>query len=210
VLLVREGNPKNIQGWADLANDGVGVITPNPKTSGGARWNFLAAWGSVALNGGTEDEAKELLGQIFENVLVLDSGARASTQTFVERGIGDVLIAWENEALLTLRESGDFEIVYPSQSILAEPAVAVVDANVDRHETREVATEFLNYLYSDEAQELIAENFYRPGNPEILANYADQYPEFERLFTIGDFGGWASVQEEFFADGAIFDQIYTP
>lgn len=210
VLLVRKGNPKGIKQWSDLGKDGVGVITPNPKTSGGARWNFLAAWGSVTLNGGSETEAKDLLGKIFKNVKVLDSGARASTQTFVERGIGDVLIAWENEALLTLRESKDFEIVYPTQSILAEPAVAIVDKNVDKHGTREVATEFLNYLYSEPSQELIAKNFYRPSNPTVLAKYKTQYPDFQRLFTIRDFEGWDAVQKKYFADGAIFDQIYKP
>ncbi len=210
VLLVRKGNPKGIKEWADLGKDGVGVITPNPKTSGGARWNFLAAWGSVTLNGGTEEQAKALLGRIYKNVKVLDSGARGSTQTFVDRGIGDVLIAWENEALLTLRDSKDFEIVYPKQSILAEPAVAVVDKNVDRKKTREVATEFLEYLYSEPAQELIAKNFYRPSNPAVLAKYQAQFPKFERQFTIRDFGGWSAVATKFFAEGAIFDQIYKP
>lgn len=210
VLLVRKGNPKGVKDWSDLAKDGVGVITPNPKTSGGARWNFLAAWGSVTFNGGSEAQARETLGKIFKNVKVLDSGARGSTQTFVDRGIGDVLISWENEALLTLRDSKDFEIVYPKQSILAEPSVAIVDKNVDKKGTRDVATEFLNYLYSDAAQELIAKNYYRPGNPTILARYKTQYPEFQRLFTIRDFDSWDAVQKKFFADGAIFDQIYRP
>ena len=213
VLLVREGNPKGIQDWADLAEDGVSVITPNPKTSGGARWNFLAAWGSVTLNGGSEDEAKELLGKIYANVEVLDSGARGSTQTFVNNGIGDVLIAWENEALLTVNSSdgADFEIVYPSQSILAEPSVAIVDKNVDDKGTREVATEYLQYLYSEEAQEVIAKNYYRPTSPAVLEKYQEQFPAFEKEFiTIRDFGGWAEVAEKFFADGAIFDQIYQP
>jgi sulfate transport system substrate-binding protein len=211
VLLVRKGNPKGIKDWSDLAKSGVGVITPNPKTSGGARWNFLAAWGSVVLNGGSEDQAKTLLGSIYKNVLVLDSGARGSTQTFVDKSIGDVLLAWENEALLTLRDSKDFEIVYPSQSILAEPAVAVVDSIVDKRGTREVATEFLNHLYSDEGQELIAKNFYRPSNEKILAKYKTQYPDFQKkVITIRDFNGWAAVGTKFFAEGAIFDQIYKP
>jgi sulfate transport system substrate-binding protein len=207
VFLVRKGNPKGIADWADLANEGVGVITPNPKTSGGARWNFLAAWGTVALNGGTEDAAKELLQGIYSNVLVLDSGARGSAQTFIEKNIGDVLIAWENEALLATRDSDDYEIVYPKQSILAEPAVAIVDEVVDKRGTREVATEFLNYLYDPASQELIAKNHYRPNDPTVLAKYRDVYPDFERLYNIRDFGGWDAVQEKFFVDGAIFDQI---
>jgi sulfate transport system substrate-binding protein len=209
VFLVRAGNPKGIEDWPDLAKEGVGVITPNPKTSGGARWNFLAAWGTVTENGGSEDEAKDLLSGIFANVLVLDSGARASTQTFVDRGIGDVLLAWENEALLSTRDSEDFEIVYPSQSILAEPAVAVVDSVVDDRETRDVATAFLAHLYDSEIQELIARHYYRPSDVEVLAKYRDTYPEFEKPYiTIRDFGGWAEVQKKFFDDGAIFDQIY--
>jgi sulfate/thiosulfate transport system substrate-binding protein len=210
VLLVRKGNPKGLADWPDLANDGLGVITPNPKTSGGARWNYLAAWGSVVKNGGTEEQAKELLGKIYENVLVLDSGARGSTQTFVERGIGDVLIAWENEALLSIQGSDDFEIVYPRQSILAEPAVAIVDSVVDKRGTREVATEFLNYLYDPSIQEIIAKHYYRPTNQDVLASVAERYPPFEREFiTIRDFDGWAAVQEKFFNDGGIFDEIYS-
>ncbi len=209
VFLVREGNPKGIEDWDDLANEGVGVITPNPKTSGGARWNFLAAWAYVIENDGTEDDAKDLLGRIFENVLVLDSGARGSAQTFIDRNIGDVLIAWENEALLATRDSDAYEIVYPSLSILAEPAVAVVDENVERHGTREVATEFLNYLYDPAIQEVIARNFYRPSDPEVLAQFRDQYPDLE-LVDIAYFDGWAAVQDTFFADGAIFDEIYQP
>jgi sulfate transport system substrate-binding protein len=185
------------------------VITPNPKTSGGARWNFLAAWASVTQNGGSEDQAKSLLAGIYKNVAVLDSGARGSTQTFVDKSIGDVLIAWENEALLTLRDAKDYEIVHPAQSILAEPAVAIVDTVVDKRKTREVATEFLNYLYSDEAQDLIGKNFYRPSNPTIFAKYKDQFPEL-KLATIRDFGGWYAVANKFFNDGAIFDQIYKP
>lgn len=210
VLLVRKGNPKGIKDWGDLARSGVGVITPNPKTSGGARWNFLAAWGSVTLNGGSEDAARQLVGSLYKNTLVLDSGARASTQTFVEKQIGDVLIAWENEALLSVRDSKDFEIIYPKQSILAEPAVAVVDAVVDKKGTREDATEFLNFLYSDDAQDLIARNFYRPSNQTVLAKYKAQFPTFDKLFTIRDFTGWPAVQTKFFDTGAIFDQIYKP
>ncbi|MGD9935830.1 MAG: sulfate ABC transporter substrate-binding protein [Dehalococcoidia bacterium] len=210
VLLVRKGNPKAIKDWTDLGKDGIGVITPNPKTSGGARWNFLAAWGSVTLNGGSEDQAKDLLARIYKNVKVLDSGARGSTQTFVDRGIGDVLIAWENEALLVTKDSDNFEIVYPKQSILAEPSVAVVDKNVDRKKTREVAKAFIEYLYSDEAQDLIARNFYRPSNATVLAKYRTQFPSFEKQFTIRDFGGWSAVATKFFAEGAIFDQIYKP
>lgn len=209
VLLVRKGNPENIRDWADLGRDGVSVITPNPKTSGGARWNFLAAWGSVTQRGGSEDDAKDLLRRIYANVEVLDSGARGSTQTFVEKGIGDVLIAWENEALLTLETSDDFEIVYPARSILAEPAVAVVDSVVDDRGTRDVATAYIEYLYSPEAQEIIAENFYRPSDPSVLAKYAAQYPVFKEPFiTIRDFGGWGAVQAKFFDDGGVFDQIY--
>jgi sulfate transport system substrate-binding protein len=209
VLLVRKGNPKGIKEWTDLAKSGVSVITPNPKTSGGARWNFLAAWASVTQNGGSEEQAKSLLAGIYKNVAVLDSGARGSTQTFVDKGIGDVLIAWENEALLTLRDARDYEIVHPAQSILAEPAVAIVDTVVDKRKTREVATEFLNYLYSDEAQDLIGKNFYRPSNPAIFAKYKEQFPDL-KLATIRDFGGWYAVANKFFNDGAIFDQIYKP
>lgn len=208
VLLVRAGNPKNIQDWDDLARDDVSVITPNPKTSGGARWNFMAIWGFVTENGGSEDDAKELTRAIFGNVEVLDTGARGSTQTFAERGIGDVLIAWENEALLTLRDApGDFEIIVPSISILAEPAVAIVDQNVDDRGTREIATEYLSYLYDPEIQRLAAKHFYRPSNAEVLAEVKDQYPELE-LVQIDDFGGWGEVQQQFFADGGIFDEIY--
>ncbi len=213
VLLVRKGNPENIQDWEDLGRDGVSVITPNPKSSGGARWNFLAAWGSVTLNGGTEAEATDLITRIYANVEVLDSAARGSTQTFVNNGIGDVLIAWENEALLTInsKEGAEFEIVYPKQSILAEPAVAIVDKNVDDKGTREVATAYLQYLYSEEAQEVIAKNYYRPTSPTVLAKYQAQYPPFEKDFiTIRDFDGWSAVAAKFFADGAIFDQIYQP
>ncbi len=209
VFLVRKGNPQNIQEWEDLGRDGVSVITPNPKTSGGARWNFLAAWASVTENGGSEDDAKDLLGRIFANVAVLDSGARGSAQTFIDRQIGDALIAWENEALLATRDSDDYEIVYPSISILAEPAVAVVDANVDRHNTRAVAEEFLNYLYDPEIQDVIAKHFYRPSNEDVISQYRDRYPDIA-LVDIGYFENWAAVQSKFFDDGQIFDEIYTP
>jgi len=209
VFVVRKGNPKGIKEWADLARSGVSVITPNPKTSGGAQWNFLAAWGTVTLNGGSEEEAKTLLTGIYKNVAVLDSGARGSSQTFVDKSIGDVFISWENEALLIKRDNPDFEVVYPSQTILAEPAVAITDAIVDKRKTREVATEFLNYLYSDEAQELIARNFYRPSNETILAKYKSQYPDYPKPYiTIRDFGGWYAAKEKFFHEGKIFDQIY--
>lgn len=211
VFLVRKGNPRGIKSWDDLAKTGVQVITPNPKTSGGARWNFLAAWGSITQSGGNEDQAKQLLARIYGNVSVLDSGARASTQTFVEKSIGDVLIAWENEALLAKRDApNDFEIVYPAQSILAEPPVAVVDTNVDQKQTRAAAEAFVNYLYSDTGQDLIGKNGYRPSNPQFLAKYKTQFPDFPKLFTVRDFGGWDTVQRKFFDDGGIFDQIYKP
>ncbi len=208
VFLTRQGNPKGIKDWSDLAKSGVSVITPNPKTSGGARWNFLAAWGSVTKNGGTEAQARDLVAGIYKNVAVLDSGARASTQTFVDKGIGDVYIAWENEALLSKRDHPDLQIVYPSQTILAEPSVAIVDSVVDQRGTRKVATEFLNYLYSDASQNLIGKNYYRPSNQTILAKYKKQFPDFQKPYiTIDDFGGWYAAQDKFFADNKIFDQI---
>jgi sulfate transport system substrate-binding protein len=212
VFLVRKGNPKGIKDWTDLAKDGVEVITPNPKTSGGARWNYLAAWGSVLKKGGTDAEAKDLVTKIYKNTKVLDSGARGSTTTFVERGIGDVLIAWENEAYLSVKELGadKFEIVTPSISILAEPSVAVVDKNVDKHGTRKVAEEYLKYLYSPEGQEIAAQNFYRPRDAKVSDKYKSQFGEV-KLFTIDDvFGGWSKATETHFKDGALFDQIYTP
>lgn len=212
VFLVRKGNPKNIQDWDDLAKPGISVITPNPKTSGGARWNYLAAWG-YALKKFNNDEAKTkaFVGAVYKNVSVLDSGARGSTTTFVERGIGDVLIAWENEAYLAVNELGPdkFEIIIPSVSILAEPPVAVVQSNATRHNTDKVALEYLLYLYSDEGQEIIAKNYYRPRNPDIAKKYAGVLKPVN-LFTIDDlFGGWQAAQKKHFADGGTFDQIYT-
>jgi sulfate transport system substrate-binding protein len=213
VLLVRKGNPKGIHDWEDLAKPGVGVITPNPKTSGGARWNFLAAWGyALDKHGNDEAKARELLSGIYKNALVLDAGARGSTTTFVERGIGDVLIAWENEALLALDTlgKGEYEIVIPSESILAEPPVALVDTVARRKGTTEVAEAYLQYLYSPEAQEVIAKNDYRPSDAAVAAKYAAKFPTLE-LFTIEEkFGGWKEAQARFFAEGGVFDQIYQP
>ncbi|MHC1685698.1 MAG: sulfate ABC transporter substrate-binding protein [Clostridiaceae bacterium] len=212
VFLVRKGNPKNIKDWNDLVKEGVSVITPNPKTSGGARWNYLAAWGyALKQNGGDQVKAQDFVKQLFANVPVLDSGARGATTTFVERGIGDVLIAWENEALLSAKELGEdkFEVVVPSISILAEPPVAVVDKNVDKKGTREVAEGYLKYLYSDEGQEIAAKNYYRPRNEEIAKKYSNQFPKIN-LFTIDElFGGWTKAQKDHFSDGGTFDQIYT-
>lgn len=211
VFLVRKGNPKNIQDWDDLAKSGISVITPNPKTSGGARWNFLAAWGyGLKKFNGDESKVQEFVGNIYKNVPVLDSGARGSTTTFVERGIGDVLIAWENEAYLAINEfgPGKFDIVIPSISILAEPPVAVVERDADRHGTNKVAEEYLKYLYSDEGQEIIAKNYYRPRNQQVAQKYADILKPVN-LFTINEiFGGWQAAQKKFFADGGVFDQIY--
>ena len=211
VFLVRKGNPKNIKDWNDLAKPGVSVITPNPQTSGGARWNYLAAWGySLKTNGNNPEKAQEFVQAIFKNVPVLDSGARGSTTTFVERGLGDVLIAWENEAFLSVKEFGKdkFEIVVPSISILAEPPVAVVDSVVDKKGTRQVAEEYLKYLYSEQGQEIAAKHFYRPRNAEVAKKYATQFPIIN-LFTIDDvFGGWKKAQAGHFADGGIFDKIY--
>ena len=213
VLLVRKGNPKGIKDWADLAKPGVSVITPNPKTSGGARWNYLAAWAwALRQPGGNDASAKEFVARLYNNVPVLDAGARGSTTTFVERGIGDVLIAWENEALLAIKElgPGKFEIVAPSLSILAEPPVAVVDKVAGKHGTKEVAQAYLQYLYTDAAQEIVAKNFYRPRNRAVAAKYATQFPPMN-LVTVNDvFGGWKKAQEIHFADGASFDQIYQP
>jgi sulfate/thiosulfate-binding protein len=209
VFLVRKGNPKNIKDWNDLVKPGIGVITPNPKTSGGARWNYLAAWAyALKQPGGSETTAKAFVTKLFKNVPVLDTGARASTTTFVQRGIGDVLLAWENEALLAIKElgPGKVEVVVPSVSILAEPSVAVVDKVALRRGTRDVANEYLNYLYSKEGQEIIAKNFYRPRDQEIAAKYAAQYPKLN-LVTIKDFGGWAKAQPVHFGDKGVFDQI---
>jgi sulfate transport system substrate-binding protein len=210
VFLVRKGNPKNIQDWDDLVKEDVGVITPNPKTSGGARWNYLAAWAYAdQLYNGDETKIKDFMKKLYKNVLVLDSGARGATTSFVENGQGDVLIAWENEAYLSVEDYPDeYEIVTPSISILAQPSVAIVDANVDKNGTRELAEEYLNYLYSDEAQRIEADNYYRPSNQEILQEYSDVFDLNINLVTINDFGGWDKAQETHFADGGIFDQIY--
>jgi sulfate/thiosulfate transport system substrate-binding protein len=210
VFLVRKGNPKDVKDWDDLIKPGVAVITPNPKTSGGARWNYLAAWGYAQKKFGSADKARKFVGDLYQNVPVLDTGARGSTVTFVERGVGDVLIAWENEAFLALREFGreKFEIVSPALSILAEPPVAVVDKVVDRKGTREVAEAYLNYWYSKEGQEIAARNSYRPRDPEIAREYENAFARVE-LFTIDDvFGNWTKAQREHFAEGGIFDQIY--
>jgi sulfate transport system substrate-binding protein len=211
VFLVRKGNPKGIQDWGDLVKPGLSVITPNPKTSGGARWNYLAAWGyALRQPGGTEAKARDFVGALFKNVPVLDSGARGSTTTFVERGIGDVLISWENEAFLAVKELGPdkFEIVVPSVSILAEPPVTVVDKVVDKRGTREVAKAYLDYLYSPDGQRIAAENHYRPTDPKVAEKFPRQFPKI-KLFTIDEaFGGWTKAQKAHFADGGVFDQIY--
>jgi sulfate transport system substrate-binding protein len=213
VFLVRKGNPKGIHDWGDLVKSGVEVITPNPKTSGGARWAYLAAWGwALKQPGGSEDSAKAFVGNLYKHVPVLDTGARGSTTTFVQRGIGDVLLAWENEAFLAVKElgQGQFDIVVPSISILAEPPVALVDKVADAHGTRKQAEEYLKYLYSPEGQEIAAEHFYRPIDPAVAAKFKDQFPQIS-LFTLSDvFGNWAKVQKTHFADGGIFDQIYQP
>ena len=212
IFLVRKGNPKGIKNWDDLIKPGVSVITANPKTSGGARWGYLAAYGfALKQPGGTDAKAREFIGKVYANVPVLDSGARGSTVTFAERGIGDVLLAWENEAWLSLKEFGadKFDIVYPPISILAEPPVAVVDKVVDKKGTRDVAQAYLEYLYSPEGQEIAARNYYRPIDPTVAAKYAKNFPQLT-LFTIDDtFGGWAKAQKTHFADGGVFDQIYT-
>ena len=210
VFLVRNGNPKGITDWGDLVKPGVSVITPNPKTSGGARWSYLAAWAwARQANGGNEDKAKAYVGQLYAHVPVLDSGARGSTTTFVQRGIGDVLLAWENEAYLAIAEAGPgkFTIVTPSLSILAEPPVAVVDKNVDRKGTRELAEAYLQFLYTEQGQEIAAKNHYRPRLESVAAKYADTFSKL-KLVTIDEaFGGWAKAQPEHFADGGVFDQL---
>jgi sulfate transport system substrate-binding protein len=210
VFLVRKGNPKGIKDWDDLIKPGIAVVTPNPKTSGGARWNYLAAWGYALKKFGSADRAKQFVGDLYNNVPVLDTGARGATVTFVERGVGDVLLAWENEAFLALREFGKekFEIVSPSVSILAEPPLSVVDAVADRKGTRAVAEAYLRYWYSKEGQEIAARNSYRPRDPEIAKEYENSFAKVE-LFTVGDvFGGWTRAQKEHFGEGGIFDQIY--
>ncbi len=210
VFLVRKGNPKKIQDWDDLIRPGVSVVTPNPKTSGGARWNFLAAWGYGQKTYGSGQKAREFVTKLFRNVPVLDSGARGATTTFVQRGQGDVLIAWENEALLAQRElgKGKFDVVTPSISIMAEPPVAVVDKNVDRHGTRKVAEAYLDFLYTPAAQDIIARNFYRPRNPAVAAKYAGLFPKLPLLTVEGNFGGWKRAQATFFKDGGLFDQVF--
>jgi sulfate/thiosulfate-binding protein len=212
VLLVRKGNPKGIKDWDDLAKPGVKVITPNPKTSGGARWNFLAAWGYQREKTGDENKAEEFVSAIYKNVPVLDTGARGSTTTFVQRGIGDVMISWENEAFLALNEFGKdkLEIVIPSVSIRAEPPVALVDKNADNHKTRKVAEAYLQYLYTPEAQKIVAKNYYRPyKNDGVDPEDLKRFPEIKQL-TIQDFGGWSQAQAKYFNDGGVFDKIYKP
>jgi sulfate/thiosulfate-binding protein len=213
VFLVRKGNPKGLRDWDDLVKPGVAVITPNPKTSGGARWNYLAAWAhALRKPGGDEAKAKVFVRALYENVPVLDSGARGSTTTFVERGIGDVLLAWESEAFLAVEQlgKGKLEIVVPGASILAEPPVAVVDRNVDKHGTRAVAQAYLEFLYSAEGQEIAARNFYRPRDPAVAARHAARFPKIELSTVDAVFGGWQKAQATHFADGGVFDQIYTP
>ncbi len=213
VFLVRKGNPKGIKDWGDLIKPGVSVITPNPKTSGGARWNYLAAWAwALKQPGGNDVSAQAYIKKLFKNVPVLDSGARGATTTFVQRGIGDVLLAWENEAFLSIKEFGadKLEIVAPSVSILAQPSVAVVDKNALRHGTRDIATAYLKFLYTDEGQDIIGRNFYRPTNPKILAKYSSAFPKINTLLNINDFGGWTKAQATHFSDGGVFDRIYVP
>lgn len=210
VFLVRKGNPKGIKDWDDLVKPGIEVITPNPKTSGGARWNFLAAWAWAKQEYCSDEKAKEYVAQLYKQVPVLDTGARGSTITFVNNKIGDVLLAWENEAFLALKEEGGeaLEIVAPSLSILAEPPVAVIDKNVERKGTRDVAEAYLNYLYSEAGQRIAAEHFYRPRNQTIAAEFADQFPALKLVTIDRDFDGWKSAQPKFFNDGGVFDEIY--
>jgi sulfate transport system substrate-binding protein len=213
VFLVRKGNPKNIEDWNDLVRDDIQVITPNPKTSGGARWNYLAAWAyALKQPGGDEAKAQQFVASLFAHVPVLDTGARGSTTTFVQRGIGDVLLAWENEAFLAIEELGkdEVEIVVPSASILAEPPVAVVDKNVDAKGTRRVAEAYLAYLYSPEGQEIAAKHFYRPTDSTVAAKYEANFPKIPMVTIDDTFGGWQEAQKKHFADGGIFDQIYKP
>ena len=213
VFLVRKGNPKNIKDWDDLIKKDVSIITPNPKTSGGARWNYLAAWAYAAhKNNGDQAAAKDFVSKLYSNVEVLDSGARDATTSFVERGMGDVLIAWENEAFLSLDQFGSdkYEIVVPSLSILAEPPVAIVDKVVDKRGTREVAQAYLDYLYTKEGQEIAAQNYYRPRDKEVAEKYKDKFKTINLVTIDGEFGGWTKAQETHFADGGTFDQIYEP
>jgi sulfate transport system substrate-binding protein len=211
VFLVRKGNPKNIHDWSDLARAGVAVVTPSPKTSGGARWNYLAAWAwALKQPGGSDATAEAFVKKLYKNVPVLDSGARGATVTFVERGIGDVLLAWENEAYLAVKQLGPdkFDVVAPSLSILAEPPVSIVDKVVDKHGTRRVAEEYLRYLYSKEGQEIAAKHFYRPRDPEVAAKYSKQFPAIALVTVDSAFGGWAKAQATHFADNGTFDRIY--
>jgi sulfate/thiosulfate-binding protein len=212
VFLVRKGNPWKIKDWNDLVRPGIQVVTPNPKTSGGARWAYLAAWAwAEKAPGGSAQKAKAFVADLYRHVPVLDSGSRGSTITFTRRGIGDVLLDWENEAHLAQKEApGQYEIVYPSRSILAEPPVALVDKNVDRHKNRAAAEAFLKFLYMPQAQEIEAKNFYRPHNPQVLAKYKSQFPTIPLATVDSDFGGWAKAQATHFADGGVFDQIYQP
>jgi sulfate transport system substrate-binding protein len=210
VFVVRKGNPKQIKDWSDLTKDGVSVVTPNPKTSGGARWNYLAAWAyALKHNNNSEDAAKAFIGKLFKNAAVLDTGARGSTTSFVERGIGDVLITWENEAYLVLNEFGadKYEVVTPSFSILTEPPVTVVEKVAKKNGNLDIAQEYLKYLYSPQAQEVIAKNYYRPTDKIVAANYSKQFPQLE-LTTIAQLGGWNDAQKKHFADDGVFDQIY--
>lgn len=213
IFLVRKGNPKGIKDWDDLIRPGISVITPSPRTSGGARWNYLAAWGyALKKSGGDESKARDFVAKLYKNVPVLDSGARGSTTTFVERGMGDVLIAWENEVLLGAKDLGQdkFDIVVPSVSILCEPTVSIVDKVVDKRGTRAVAQAYLEYLYSPEGQEIAAKRYYRPRSPEVAKKYASQFPKV-RLFTLAEIAGdWQKAQKTHFADGGVFDQIYQP
>jgi len=212
VFLVRKGNPWKIKDWPDLVKPGIQVVTPNPKTSGGARWAYLAAWAyAEKAPGGNVAKAKDFVANLYHHVPVLDSGARGSTITFTKRGIGDVLLSWENEAQLALKESpGQYDVIYPSRSILAEPPVALVDKNVDRHKTRAVAEAFLNYLYTPQAQLIEAKDFYRPRDPVAAAKYKSQFPNIPLATVESDFGGWEKAQATHFADGGVFDQIYQP
>lgn len=212
VLLVRAGNPKGIKDWDDLVKPGVEVITPNPKTSGGARWNYLAAWAFAKNKYGSDAKAQEFVTRLYRNVPVMDSGARGSTTTFVQRGIGDVFLSWENEAFLAINELGKdkFEIIVPSVSILAEPPVTVLDKNADKHGTRDIAEAYLEFLYTPQGQELAGKHYYRPTDSEVAKKYADKFPKVNLVTIDEEFGGWQKVQKKHFNDGGIFDQIYKP